>query len=115
MMQDKIAKDLDEGGEGWVFFGTRNQYGEFSGYAYLIDAEFVDLNQIQMKKNGINATLVEAIMTYYDKKLNADNIFYICDGMRSTRRATHFQDYLEKYFVVCILYFVFCQSDIVYS
>lgn len=100
---DKVAKDIDDGGEGWVFFGARNRYGELSGYAYLIEhcryAEFVALKtDPDEEKNGINAALVDAIMTYYNEKLSADNSFYICDGMRSTRHETHFQDYLEKYF-----------------
>lgn len=50
-----------------------------------------------MEKLGVNAALVNGILEYYNHKLKTD-FFYICDGSRSIKHETAFQDYLEKYF-----------------
>jgi hypothetical protein len=45
---------------------------------------------------GVNAALVNGVVESYKELLIQG--YYICDGARSTRHKTNFQDYLEKYF-----------------
>lgn len=62
------------------------------------------------ERDGVNAALVDGILTHYAKELVSGEV-YICDGSRSIRHETAFQDYLEKYFGFRKAY---CHLKIVY-
>ncbi len=62
------------------------------------------------ERDGVNAALVDGILTHYEKELASGEV-YICDGSRSIRHETAFQDYLEKYFGFRKAY---CHLKIVY-
>ncbi len=75
--------------------------GSMTGYARLHDRKScVDFNILRTRpgdeKRGVNAAILYEIMEYYKDRF--DGKFYICDGARSIRHETAFQDYLEKYF-----------------
>ena len=88
--------------KGYTVFGAFNSEAVLSGYACCLDHEtYSDFTILKAnpkeEKLAINAALVYSICEYYREKLETGN-FYICDGARSIRHQTHFQDYLEKYF-----------------
>ena len=62
------------------------------------------------ENKAINAAMVYGILQEYEKKLETG--YYICDGSRSIRHETAFQDYLEKYFMFRKAY---CKLNIKYS
>lgn len=75
--------------------------GSVAGYA--IVKEFGSYLEYQVQKvkpeyekYQANAALAYAVVTDHASRLSGG--FYICDGARNINHATHFQDYLEKYF-----------------
>ena len=99
--KDSFYKTLEQ----WIgcdFFGAFNKStGNLVAYAVLKDLSNCILFSVlradpSEEKNGINAAMVDGILQYYNDRFTGD--FYICDGARSIRHETAFQDYLEKYF-----------------
>lgn len=64
----------------------------------------------EAEKQGINAAMVDSILEKFRDRFH--NGFYICDGERSIRHETAFQDYLEKYFAFRKSY---CKLNIKYK
>ena len=84
-----------------VFGAFNRSTGLLSGYAQLRDrGDYVEFSILRTdpaeERNAINAALVSGILEYYKDRF--DGQFYICDGEKSVRHETAFQDYLEKYF-----------------
>lgn len=84
-----------------MFGAFSQEVGIFEGYAVVEDhsnyAAFPMLRtNPETEKQGINAAMVNAILSAFNDRLREG--FYICDGARSIRHETAFQDYLEKYF-----------------
>lgn len=89
----------DNGTEFYVCFLKEN--GIAAGYAIVKDFGSYLEYQVQKvmpayEKYQVNAALAYAILEDYNSRLTDG--FYICDGARNINHATHFQDYLEKYF-----------------
>lgn len=104
-----------EGWEKYVIFGA---YGInkkiLEGYAIVEDCQsYASFSVLRTnpksEKLGINAAIVYGILQYFSKRFNGS--FYICDGERSIRHETAFQDYLEKYFELRKAY---CKLNIKY-
>lgn len=105
--KDSFIKNLDDW-EGNVVFGAFDRkMGVLVGYALLgsqgtekQDKKFIHFSILKtdpdFEKHGLNAALVEKILSYYSDFLNGGGI--ICDGARNISHETAFQDYLEKYF-----------------
>lgn len=75
--------------------------GTLSGYAYLkVQGQCLDFSVLRTvpscERLGVNAAIVATILN--NEKSFLENGNYICDGARSMRHETAFQDYLEKYF-----------------
>lgn len=82
-------------------------YGAFSqdtnrliGYAInVIYDEYVSFSEMKFTPAYLQKKVAAAMVyTMCIQYLNIDKKKYICDGERSIRHITHFQDYLEKYF-----------------
>lgn len=76
--------------------------GKLCGYSVLLKGErainfIVQKTVPEYEKFGINAALVNFILSFYKEDLQ-NGSKYICDGARSVVHETSFQDYLEKYF-----------------
>ena len=74
---------------------------KMAGYAYLtVMGKNLDFNVLRTRpdceRDGVNAAIVAFILE--DNSGIIDNGNFICDGSRSIRHETGFQDYLEKYF-----------------
>lgn len=106
----------------WNFYKI---YGAFSledeslcGYACLskkdLFGNYIDFTMMkaipEKEKLGINAAMVNKILLDHQDFLGSGG--YICDGARSVRHETAFQDYLEKYFAFRKAY---CKLHIVYK
>ena len=72
--------------QGYAIVYKYDSYAEFS--VLRVNPEF--------EKCAINAAIVAGILREYQENLKDG--YYICDGSRSIRHETAFQDYLEKYF-----------------
>ncbi len=84
-----------------VFGAFSRENGSLCGYATVEEysgyAAFTTLRvKPEAEKNAINAAVVNCILEEYNSKLGKK--FYVCDGARSVRHETAFQDYLVKYF-----------------
>ena len=93
----KLASD--ENTMFYVCFLKEN--GVAAGYAIVKDFGSYLEYQVQKVKPGYERYQVNAALAYAIVEDNASrlsNDFYICDGARNINHATHFQDYLEKYF-----------------
>lgn len=64
----------------------------------------------EAERQGINAAVVNEILAKFNERFHDG--FYICDGARSIRHETAFQDYLEKYFAFRKAY---CKLNIQYK
>ena len=98
---EKFKAGLASWDEKVVYGGFDKDIGILVAYACLTEyehhIEFAVLRaDPHAEKFGINAAMVAAIVEDYNDRLSKD--FYICDGARSIRHETSFQDYLEKYF-----------------
>ena len=84
----------------WISIGAF-QDGKLRGY---LDAEvkdgYIDFTRLcvdpEYEKQGINFVLVFMLLS--ECKSFIERGFYICDGARTIRHKTSFQDWLEKYF-----------------
>ena len=93
--------DLRSWDEDVILAAFERESGRLAGYAALVEEEDnVALSMLRAdpacEKAGINAALVAGVLRYYGERLSPR--FYLCDGERSVRHETAFQDYLEKYF-----------------
>ena len=84
------------------------------GYALcVVHDDYVDFQVLKIDpkylKLKASAAIVYTLLTDY---LSKENIKFICDGERSIRHKTHFQDYLEKYFGFRKAY---CKLNIIYN
>ena len=84
-----------------IFAAFDRSTKRLNGYAVVEDnGYYVNFSILRTEpvseKMGINAAIVDAILQNYNSRFL--NGFYICDGSRSIRHETAFQDYLEKYF-----------------
>lgn len=78
-------------------------YGNYAAFSVL-------RTNPEAEKQGINAAVVDRILAKFDDRFHDG--FYICDGARSIRHETAFQDYLEKYFAFRKAY---CKLNIRYK
>lgn len=91
-----------EGWDKYMIFGAYERNNNvLEGYAIVEDCQsYASFSVLrtnpETEKFGINAAIVDGILQYFRKRFNGS--FYICDGERSIRHETSFQDYLEKYF-----------------
>lgn len=112
---DSFKREIDTWKNHTVIGAFDNETKALCGYALLWETnEYVDFKSLrvipQEEKRGINAALVAGILEYYEKRLCGG--YYICDGSRSVRHETAFQEYLEKYFGFRKAY---CNLRIAYS
>lgn len=96
-----FEKELVSWQEHLVYAGFDRNTNEMCGFAYLNQcpkhlAFSVLRVKPEMERDGINAAMVAGILEDNNNKIGKD--FYICDGERSIRHETYFQDYLIKYF-----------------
>ncbi len=82
--------------------GDEEASSKLCGYAYLLpNGAYINFCVLkadpEAERDGINAALVDGVLTHYAEQLRRGEV-YICDGSRSIRHETAFQDYLEKYF-----------------
>lgn len=91
------------GGRRMVLYGAYDNNNRLCGYAHIIIyrdcALFSQLKTRPSEESkGINAALCYKILVDLSEELNGGG-FYISDGARNLYHKTHFQDYLEKYFL----------------
>ncbi len=101
-----VEKDsFEKGLEKWqgldILGGFNRESGMLCSYAVLDDRNsYLEFSMLRSdplyEGQGINAAMVYGIIQNYANRFG--NGFYICDGARSVRHETAFQDYLEKYF-----------------
>lgn len=113
--RERIAGNIEFWKEHVMFGAFDKENGMLQGYAIVEDhdsyAAFSELRtNPECEKYGINAAIVYMILERYRERF-CDG-FYICDGARSIRHETNFQDYLEKYFEFRKAY---CSLNIRYS
>lgn len=114
--KDEFITSLDKWGNCTVFGAFFRETDELAGYTMITvtDTKWLGLSvqktNPEFEKFGINAALVEKVVTYYADFLENGGI--ICDGSRSINHETNFQDYLEKYFGFRKAY---CQLHIHYN
>lgn len=97
-----------------IIAGFCRESGKMCSYAVLEDrGSYLEFSSLRSDPSyegrGINAAMVFGILDYYAGRLKDG--YYICDGARSVRHETFFQDYLEKYFGFRKAY---CKLHIVY-
>ena len=102
--------------QNYIVFGAFSREDEIlHGYAIVEDHENYAAFSVlrtnpETEKNGINAAMVNSILDEFKDRFHDG--FYICDGARSIRHETAFQDYLEKYFAFRKAY---CKLNIKYK
>ena len=101
IQKEKFKKDVAKWSDDIIYGGFNRETNELCGFAYLKEfpkhLEFSVLRvNPETERNGINAAMVDGILEDNNERIGKD--FYICDGTRSIRHETAFQDYLEKYF-----------------
>ena len=99
--REEIANSVKSWGGYRVFGAYLRETDVLYGYAIVIEHEkYVSFSVLRVdpeaERLGINAAIVSNILKAYDNRLH--DRFYICDGERTIRHETAFQDYLEKYF-----------------
>lgn len=99
--RDQMAERVRSWEKALVFGAFARDDRTLQGYAIVEDnqqyAAFSVLRtNPEAEKQGINAAIVDAILAAFADRFHDG--FYICDGARSIRHETAFQDYLEKYF-----------------
>lgn len=101
IQKEDFEKDVTKWNDDIVYGGFSRETNELCGFAYLkVYPKHLEFSVLRVnpetERIGINAAMVYGILEDYDKRLEKE--FYICDGARSIRHETAFQDYLEKYF-----------------
>ncbi len=90
-------------------YATVYYYNKTNGFL----SNAVNLNVLKIapekKKKSPSAALMNYVCEYF---LNEKKVDYICDGERSIRHVTNFQNYLEKYFGFKKVY---CRLNVVYN
>ena len=114
IQKETFEKDVAKWNSEMVYGGFNKETNELCGFARLKQypghLEFCVLRvNPKTERNGINAAMVAGILEDNNERLGKD--FYICDGARSIRHETAFQDYLEKYFDFRKAY---CKLNILY-
>ena len=100
--QERFTNGIDAWGRYAVFGAFLKETKELAGYALLSSGGegFINFSTMMtvpsLEKYSVNAALVWEVVTQCTKFLSAGGI--LCDGARSIRHETAFQDYLEKYF-----------------
>lgn len=95
-------EDIIKSWDNYCVFGAYSKTdGVLQGYAVVQDYQSYAAFSIlrtnpECEKSGINAAIVEGVLSEFNSRFGDG--FYICDGERSIRHETAFQDYLEKYF-----------------
>lgn len=114
--RETFMTGIDNWTEFVVFGAFDRDTDQLVGYALCSERnlQFVDFAVLKtmpdFEKNGLNAALVEKILSYYSAFLS--NGGFLCDGSRSINHETNFQDYLEKYFGFRKAY---CKLSITYN
>lgn len=93
----KLSSDENTG----FYLCFLKESGVVAGYAIVKDFDSYLEYQVQKVKPDYEKYQVNAALAYAIVKDNTSRLsdgFYICDGARNINHATHFQDYLEKYF-----------------
>lgn len=98
--KDSFINNFPSKDKGFVY-GAFDQEGTMAGYAYLtFTGENLNFNVLRTcpsaERDGVNAAIVDYILSDNEPLLKTGH--YICDGSRSIRHETGFQNYLEKYF-----------------
>lgn len=98
---EAFIRSLQSWNKNLVYGAFLNENKKLCGYAYLTVLEtYMDFNVLrtipEYEKKGINVAIIGEILKDYKGELQAGK--YICDGSRSIRHGTAFQDHLEKYF-----------------
>ena len=98
--KDSFIKNFPSKDKG-IVYGAFDSDDVMAGYAYLTyTGENLNFNVLRTcpssERDGVNAAIVDFILSDNETLLKAGH--YICDGSRSVRHETGFQDYLEKYF-----------------
>lgn len=111
--KDTFYKELS-GWKEYLVYGGFDNNGLLCGFAYLKEhTSYLDFCVLrvnpQRERDGINAAMVFGILEDNNERLGKS--FYICDGSRSIRHETAFQNYLEKYFGFRKAY---CKLHIIY-
>lgn len=112
--KESMASSVQKWQKYLVFGAYSRENCILQGYAIVEDhrsyAEFSVLRvNPKAEKLGINAAIVDGILAEFKDRFHDG--FYVCDGARSIRHETAFQDYLEKYFTFRKAY---CKLNIVY-
>ena len=99
--REQIQEAVKTWKEFMVFGAFSRDDGSFKGYAVVEEyREYAAFSILrtnpEAEKQGINAAIVYSILSAFNDRLCEG--FYICDGARTIRHETAFQDYLEKYF-----------------
>lgn len=101
--KEEFFRDIDTVWDRYIIFGAFfREMGELKGYALLteLDDGYIEFNVLktfpEYEKYGINAALIEGMLTHFSDFLARGGI--ISDGARNVSHETNFQDYLEKYF-----------------
>lgn len=113
--KESVADMVQQWKDYLVFGAFSKEDGILQGYAIVEDhgtyAAFSVLRtNPASEKNGINAAMVDSILEEFKDRFRDG--FYICDGARSIRHETAFQDYLEKYFAFRK---AFCKLNVKYK
>lgn len=112
---DTFAAGLPNWEDCLVYGAFSRETGELAGYGLLRYAapDFLDFLVLEAdpawEKQGVNAAIVAGILEENRDFLQRGGI--LCDGARSIRHETNFQDYLEKYFgfrrAYCVLHLAY--------
>ena len=99
--REAYISKVEKWDDGCVFGAFDRESGELAAFAKLRNGNgFYDFEVLKAKrcfeKLGVNAAMVYNILTEFQDELSEG--IYICDGQRSIRHETNFQDWLEKYF-----------------
>ena len=98
---DQFVADLSNRRNGVTIAAFSKDDGQIAGYCYDIIGNGYIVGSVQKAKPSqevkhLNAALIYSELDYFREEL--DKGYYITAGERNVLHATHFQDYLEKYF-----------------
>ena len=99
--EEQFVRNMEEAENIKVFGAFSREDGVLYGYAVVEEYESYAAGSVlrtdpDEERLGINAAVMYAILEYYNDRLHDG--YYFCDGERSIRHETRFQEYLEKYF-----------------
>lgn len=113
--RERLFEDIDAWGKRIVFGGFDVECGDLCSYAILEkNGKCISFSVLRtdplFEKKGINAVMVYSILEFFREDINSGS--YICDGSRSIRHETAFQEYLIRYFGFRKAY---CKLNIIYK